>query len=571
MFSKKNVNQIPRMTHPRKTICVVRNLRRLLAIILVAPVLALAEEVKLPSAHFHGSVGVPVPNVNLPPTIPADEGKLTIYADFEKAKEGKVPLYLVNRTGEQIMFPSQDRDIYLKLERRLSDGRWERVQFHQDSWCGNSYSTIKLAPGSHFAFSGYLPTKGTKARVRFRSYGSISLVSNEGEGFFLEEDRLAAGLDQMALRELPNSLQIYFKFDPDKPQRAGNTISDETFLSALRLVSSYRENRYVRRTAEAFLGATKETDSNSPKVAAAIRDILGRKWPAEAEADLLFKAAFEELPDHPIPAWAVLNELLREGIDPSTGDEAQFGRSVAEELEKALYRDNASEIVEVARLIGSPRFAGEHYDDAFLKKWIRSPHDVLVRECANALSRRKKFDELAEIGSELEPNAQLILLRALASSGSPELGTSSSRNPRSKIERHFWISCASEQPIQSVSALYYIGIRGDYNRFNLTLHEPLREFLIREANTPSDEIDGWKLGKVVAFVGNWKRKEDVSLFQSLLEHPAYQRSEGTKSTRPGVRLEFRRYRVRVEARRILIGMGESVPEGIVLKEERVIP
>ena len=541
-----------------------------MAIFSVSPILALAEEELPPSANFHGSVGVPVPNVRLPPNIPADGGKLIIHADFEMAKEGKVPIYLVNRTAELKHFSSQDNDIYLKLERRTSDGGWERVQSHQSSWCGNSYYPVELPPGSHFVCSGYLPTGGTKAQVRFRSYGSIPLVSNEGEGFFIEEDRLAAGLDQMALGEMPRSLQNYFIFDPDKQDRVEISFSDETFLSALRLVSSYRESRFVRRKAQAFLSAQKRTDANAPKVAAAISDILGRKWPTTADEDALLKAAFEELPNHPIPAWSVLGDLLQKGVTPGPG-EAQFGLRVAEELEKALHRDDSSEIAEVASLIGLPRFAGEHFDDAFLKEWIRSPHEVLVRECANALSRRQRFDELAKIGSELEPNAQLIVLAALASSGSPQSSSGRTRNPRTKTEREFWVNCVREQPIKSVSALYYIGVRGDHNIFDLTLHEPLREFLLRETVNPNDEIDGWQLGKVVAFVGAWKRKEDVPLFRSLLEHPAYQRSEGTKSTRPGVLLEFRRYRVRQEARQVLIGMGESVPEGIVLNEEREIP
>lgn len=559
------------MTRPGETACVVRMIRRSLVVLLIAPVLALADEVEPPSAHFQGSVGASVPNVNLPPTIPADDGKLTFYADFAKAKEGKVPLYIVNRSAERKQFSSQDHDIYLKLERRMPDGRWERVQSHQDSWCGNSYYPVELPPGSHFSFSGYLPTKGTKAQVRFRSYGSIPLISNEAEGFFLEEDRIAAGIDQMALRELPDSLEKYFNFDPGMPQRTGNEISNETYLSALRLVSSYRESRYVRRNAEAFLRAAKETDSNAPTIAPAIRDILGREWPATEEAESLFNAAFEELPNHPIPTWPVLGELIQKGIASNPNDEARFRRRVAEELEKALHRDRVTEVGEVARLIGLPRFADEHLDNAFLKKWILSPHEVLVRECANALGRRQRYEELAAIGSKLKPSLQTIVLAALASSGSAESSTGSSRNPHSQAERKFWVGCAREQPIQSVSALYYIGMSGDQNRFDLTLHEPLREFLIREASTPNDEIDGWELGKVVAFAGAWKRKEDVSMFRSLLDHPAFQRSVGTRSTRPGVRLEFRRYRVREEARRILIAMGEPVSEDVVLEEERVIP
>lgn len=173
---------MPHMTHP--SFCVLCNFCRSLVIVLVTSALAMAEAIMPPSAHFNGAVGTPVPNVKLPSSIPADDGKLTIYADYKRAKGGKVPLYLVNRTTEPQTFSSQDHDIYLMLERRMSDGRWERVQYHQDSGCGNSYYSIELPPGSHFAFSGYLPIEGTKAQVRFRSYGSNPLVSNEGAGFF---------------------------------------------------------------------------------------------------------------------------------------------------------------------------------------------------------------------------------------------------------------------------------------------------------------------------------------------------------------------------------------------------
>lgn len=354
-------------------------------------------------------------------------------------------------------------------------------------------------------------------------------------------------------------------------QDARIRIPDEMFLSALRLVSSYRESRYVRRKAEAFLAAKKDMSSNVPTLVSAIREILSREWPISADADALFKAALVELPHHPSPSWSVLAELLRTGTAPSQGDVVPLQRRLAQELEKALQRNQSNEIAAASCLIGLPRFAEEYFDDAFLKKWIHSPHDVLVRECANALSRRQRYDELAEIGSKLQPEAQLIVLGSLASSGSPESSTRTSRNPHSEMERRFWVTCASEQPIQSVSALYYIGDSGDYNRFDLTIHEPLREFLIREAKNPNTEIDGWQLGQVVAFAGAWKREEDVALFRSLLTHPAYQRSEGTNCARPGVRLEFRRYRVREEARRILIGMGESIPDGLVIEEEREIP
>lgn len=558
------------MIPPRKIASV---LLQSIVISIAAPLPVAGEEAKPTSAQFHAGVGVPVPNVNLPETIPAPEGELTLFADYKNAGGGKVPLYLVNRTTGRVSLSAQDGDIYLKLERKPEDGHWERVQTHQDSWCGNSYYPVELDPGNHFVFSGYFPAKGTGSQVRFRSYGSTPLVSNEGEGFFLEEDRLAAGVDPMALRELPASLQVYFRTDSMGQPKAGDSNAEETFLSALRLVALYRESRYVREKAEAYLAGDGGDSASpaSPDVAGAIRGILGKEWPAVAMPGSLVEAALAELPDHPHPAWAVLDEFLRKGFALEPGAGNAFETRVAEELEKALHRGKPREIEQAANLIGAQRFAGEHLDDAFLIKWASSSHEALVKECANALSSRKRFDELVGIGSDAVPSVQLIILRALASGGVPESGARRARNPDSKLERDFWIRCAKEQPIATVNALYYIGLHGAYNSFNLSIHEPLRDFLIQEAKKPSESIDGWEIGQVVAFIGAWKRKEDVEVFRSLLDHPAVQRSEGTKSSRPGVRLEFLRYRVRVEARQILLAMGEAVSEGIVLEEERVIP
>jgi hypothetical protein len=477
----------------------------------------------------------------------------------------------VNRTTEKVIFHTQGNDIFLKLERKTPDGRWERVQSHQYSWCGNSYYSIELAAGHHFAFAGYIPMNGTKAQVRYRSYGTIPLVSNEGEGFFLEQDRITASLDQMALKELPSSLRFYFNYNPNRPSLPGPAFTEEKFLSALRLLSTYRESAYARQRIKAFLTSELKQDENSPKLVTAIHEILARQWPAEPAHEALFKAALAELPEHPIPAWSVLTDFMQNDLSPSTGVQSPLGKQVAEELKKASLRDNAVEMQELAKLIGSPRFAGEYLDDAFLEKWLRSPHEVLVRECSNALCHRLKFDRLAKIGLELQPSAQLIILRSLATTGSSENETPSTRDPDSETERSFWVKCASEQPMKVVSALYYTRMSGDHNRFNLTLHEPLRQFLIREANSPSKDIDLWQIGQVVAFVGAWKRKEDAKVFHSLLEHPAYQSSELTKSSHPGVRFERRRYRVREEALRILVAMGEAVPANLVLEEEKILP
>lgn len=556
---------------PHRIHSLFRTFRIWLVVMVFVPWFMRADELYSPSMDFRTGARDPLPNVNLPSSISAADGVLTLQADFAQAKDGKVPLYLVNRTAEKVIFSTQDYDIFLKLERKTPDGRWERVQSHQYSWCGNSYISIELAAGHHFAFAGYMPMNGIKAQVRYRSYGSVPFVSNEGEGFFLEQDRITASLDQMALKELPESLRFYFNYNPAFPSLPGPAFTEEKFLSALRLLSTYRESPYARQRIKAFLTSELKQDENTPKLVAAINEILAREWPAEPAHEALLKAALAELPEHPIPAWSVLTEFMQNNLSPNTGAQSPLGKQVAEELKKASQRDNAEEMQALAKLIGSPRFAGEYLDDAFLESWLRSPHDVLVRECANALCHRLRFDRLAKIGLELQPSAQLIILRALATSGSSENETPRMRDPDSDAERDFWIKCATEEPLKAVSALYYTGMSGDLNRFNLTLHEPLKQFLISEANSPSKDIDGWQIGQVVSFVGAWKRKDDTKLFRSLLVHPAYQRSELTKSSHPGVRFESRRYRVREEALRLLIAMGEPVPANLVLEEEKIMP
>jgi hypothetical protein len=530
---------------------------------------ALAEELFAPSKEFSTSVGTPLHNTTLPASINAPDGKLTLHADFAQAGGGKVPLYLINRTAEKVILSSQDGNIYLKLERKMPDGRWERVQIHQRSWCGNSYYPVALAPGHYFTFPGYMPTKGAKAQVRYRGYSSNSLLSNEGEGFFLEEDRIAASIDQLALRDLPPSLRPYFEHNPEMPREPFPGFTAERFHRALHLLSTYRESAYARRRTKAFLTSEIEKYKGTPQLASAIQEILTKQWPDEPSPESLFKAALAELPEHPIPAWSVINDYIQDDIAehrlPSSAR-----KQVAEELHRALLRNDAAESQECAKLISSSRFAGEYLDDAFLAKWIRSPHEALVRECANALAQRMKYDLLAKIGLELPAGSQIIILRALASSGARENERAAVRDPHNEEERKFWIKCATEQSIKTVRALYYIGLQGEYNRFNLSLHQPLREFLMREANTPSKEIDGWEIGQVVSFVGTWKRKEDVVIFRSLLTHPAYQRSETIKSGQPEIRWENRRYRVRSEARQILMDMGEKVPDDLVLEEEFII-
>src|SRR5262249_26871134 len=97
-----------------------------------------------PAAHISGDAR---PIVGLPAGAAAPEGKLTLYADYDSARDEHVKVYLINRTGRTLDIPNQDGDPYLKLEARQSGADpWQRAQRHLYSDCGNSYMSRPSLP-----------------------------------------------------------------------------------------------------------------------------------------------------------------------------------------------------------------------------------------------------------------------------------------------------------------------------------------------------------------------------------------------------------------------------------------
>lgn len=144
------------------------------------------------------------PNVFLPARVVAPDGEITLYADYERAEAGRIPVYFVNRSGRPIETPHQDGDLYLKQEYRNDAGEWVRAQPHTYSWCGNSYFAIPPMPdGRYRVLSGTCPIAGKPARIRYRLYSPSplrQLVSNETDGFIDERAVAEAAIDVMAVR-----------------------------------------------------------------------------------------------------------------------------------------------------------------------------------------------------------------------------------------------------------------------------------------------------------------------------------------------------------------------------------
>lgn len=151
------------------------------------------------AAPLAPAAGAPRPVAQLPSRVVAPSGALALYADYAGARGDRIDLYLVNRTAAPISVPAQDGDVYAKLEVQRN-GRWQRAERHVYSDCGNSYRTIRLAPGEFVAWSGYHPASGPATTVRYALHSKLATISNTGPGHYDPAELAAASRDALAMQ-----------------------------------------------------------------------------------------------------------------------------------------------------------------------------------------------------------------------------------------------------------------------------------------------------------------------------------------------------------------------------------
>jgi hypothetical protein len=117
-------------------------------------------------------------------------------------KSGQITVLLINDTSDSLGIPSQDGDISLKFEVKL-EGKWQRAQFHSESWCGNSYACLSIPPHSYVPLFGYQPTPGRAGKIRYviKNGAKDELGSEEYDGAYSPDDVAVSAYDAMALRE----------------------------------------------------------------------------------------------------------------------------------------------------------------------------------------------------------------------------------------------------------------------------------------------------------------------------------------------------------------------------------
>jgi len=227
--------------------------------------------------------------------IPKD--RLTVWADFEAARDGWVPVYVVNRTKKAIKLPAQDGDIYLKLMAKSPEGDWERAQGHRWSWCGNSYFyTPEIPPGHFLVVRGVFPKSGDERAVRYRLMGGVDAFSNEGVGRVSPKVIEACRTDRMALRDGDFTLLSEVALGEVKP-----LVKDRVDLRVYAVGKLAERFADDPRTKQILRQLLSDPD---PKVAAAARSGLDRISLAGfrvREGDLALPQPLDLLQLHPDP------------------------------------------------------------------------------------------------------------------------------------------------------------------------------------------------------------------------------------------------------------------------------
>jgi len=77
-------------------------------------------------------------------------------------------MVVANTTSDTMFFNAQDGDIAMNLQALNSRGQWADIEYVPNSWCGNSYHTVFLAPNELWDYSIPAFQGAIKTRIRTR-------------------------------------------------------------------------------------------------------------------------------------------------------------------------------------------------------------------------------------------------------------------------------------------------------------------------------------------------------------------------------------------------------------------
>lgn len=103
------------------------------------------------------------------------DGVFEVIAVPERQHEARasirtMTIFVANSTLDTVNFNAQDGRLYMKMQAKDKTGAWRDIEYLPNSWCGNSYHTMWLAPGNYWSFAApvYQGALETKLRVELK-------------------------------------------------------------------------------------------------------------------------------------------------------------------------------------------------------------------------------------------------------------------------------------------------------------------------------------------------------------------------------------------------------------------
>ena len=551
-------------------------------------------------------------NASLPAHVKAAAGQVTLYADFDHADEKGVPLYLVNRSQVPLHLASQDGDLYFKLERQAPSGPWERVQSHAFSWCGNSYGGEVLQPGMHRQFYGHRPVNGERGKVRYAGYGSLKVESNAGDGLWSPSEADLARKDRLSLAGIPGAFSN--TFDPEADGYEASRFAEGELskgVAVLRFVPALGElpalRSGIQHWTDALATLPNPTDGQRQALNSA-REVLGRPWDSSGGLEPLMQrclATVKEQSDASSRngvvaspgkdaevAWSILSETAAsedKSFSPWRID-SRF-QPVRRELWTKIFRFAADRLrtldgvsaSHAARLLDVASLANEFVEDKSLELLLESSVPAVVETAARGLTRRLRYERLAELARPLKRENQVTILLALAQGPSWHAHTGynggSPRRPAANSDEfRFWKQVIKEQPLEASAVL--LGIGSPSGRpsqlYDAELCQPVLDFWRKEAARSEEEGKDFQIAgrfydfrNSLSLITSWERPEDAALLRSLLSYRGYELQEIHRSTNSGTfePARIHQFHIRKIAAAALKQMGQSVPADTVFETD----
>lgn len=546
---------------------------------------------------FRTYAGEAYANVDLPVHVKATDGELTLWADFEKRSQEGTPLYLVNKTRGTVSFPSQDGDIYIKLESFDKNGGWGRAQTHEYSDCGNSYGHRILQPGMHYRLLGYQAAEGRKADIRYAMHSGLNLVSNTGSGLVSDKDIELARFDSMSLRSVPRTIRDAFD-----PQWKRSELKPGHRAGCLLLLKAYGPVPALKREAQRQLDAWRlvpPVDSEEKQAAAAFEELLFATWEKEISSERLVQFCLDQiegtkpaLQATPAMCWETLRDLasLSFGVSVRTSRSnkvetpSEDWRRVVRLAASRISEAPKEEAISMSGVLSHNLLVDSFLPSSALEPLLSGEPYFAAKVAANALSRRGDTERLSELAMNLPPKNQPVVLASLASGGvSYEHtgldGWGGLRRPEPDTkEETFWTYVMGTQPLEASDALRYLSPHDlGADGYGPIVMDGLRKFWNEEAARSQNRKDDFALAPPayslrlsLDFLAKSQRKEDAPLFRSLLAYKGYELQEGFRDDGSGggaKPYKMQSFGVRQAALEALKAIGEQAPSDVVLEKD----